>query len=101
LILLHLLLDVLLRIHRRGANYGLVFLQVVNKLPLFVLSVIVDHVNSFAFRRACHARDSARVSGSKSTGGRGRLARLGKDLLDQVGRTLRGSALGRRRGLSE
>jgi hypothetical protein len=101
LILLHLLLDVLLRIHRRGAHYGLVLLQVVNKLPLFVLCVIVDYVNSLAFRRAGHARDSARVSGSKTSGGGGRLARLGKDLLDQVGSTLRGSALGRRYGLSE
>ena len=101
MILLYLLLDVLLRVHGRGAHYSLVLLQVVNKLPLFVLCVIVDYVNSLAFRRAGHARDSARVSGSKSTGGRRRLARLGKDLLDQVGSTLGGSALGRRYGLSE
>jgi hypothetical protein len=93
---LHLLLDLLLLRHSGGSDHGLVFLEVVDKLPLFVLGVVVDYVNPLAFGRAGDARDAASVSGGETAGGGGWLARVGQQLLNHVpGAALSVSAAGR------
>jgi hypothetical protein len=86
--LLYLLLHLLLLVHRGCSHYGLVLFQVVIKFPLFILSVIVDHVNSFAFRGAGNSRDPTGASGGESGDGGRRLPGRGQDLLDHIGRTL-------------
>ncbi len=61
-----MLLYLLLLGDSRGSHHGFVLLEVVNKLPLFVLGVVVDHVNPLAFGRAGDARDAAGIAGGES-----------------------------------
>ncbi len=74
-VLLHLLLHLLLCIHRPRPHNSLVLLQVVVKLPLFVLAVIVDHVDPFAIRRAGYSSNPSRIPAGESRDRRWRLAR--------------------------
>jgi hypothetical protein len=62
LVLLHLLLDLLLLVDGPGAHHGFVFLQVVDKLPLFVFGVVVDDVNSLAFGGTRYSGDPSGIA---------------------------------------
>jgi hypothetical protein len=59
---LHLLLYLLLLGDSTGSHNRRVLLDVVNKLPLFVFGVVVDHVNPLAFGCAGDARDAPGIS---------------------------------------
>jgi hypothetical protein len=81
---LHLLLYLLLLGDSSGSHHGFVLLEVVNKLPLFVLDAVVYHVNPLALSRAGHARDAACIARGEIIRRGGRLARRGQKLLDHV-----------------
>jgi hypothetical protein len=68
LLLLQLLLLQLLLHSGCRSQHGFVILQVVDELPLFVLGVVIDDVNSFPFRGACHSRDTCASAGQRAGG---------------------------------
>lgn len=78
-----MLLHLLLLGDSPGSYRGGVLLDVVDKFPLFILGVIVDHVNPFAFGRTGDARDAPGISRSERRSG-GRLTRRRQELLNHI-----------------
>ena len=58
-----LLLQLLLQRTSSRSQGGFVIFQVVDELPLLVLGVVVDDLDSFPFGITCHSRDTSASAG--------------------------------------